>query len=474
MRRRLVFVGVLVAVGALWLASAPAAAAEAPAGTVNGTYEGIAGVNDVVQTAGGNYLLVGLDDSQPGDAVVTKVTPEGEQLWQRTYGDDRVDTFWGGTRAPGGGYVLVGATNTSDGDIDAWAVRIDDTGARQWSQTYGADGFDEFNDVATARDGRLIAAGTTESAETGAEAWAVKLTSRGDRVWGFVYWTDERAGDELFNGIARTPADTYVLAGSEYISDADESDADDDWDAAIVEIDGDGELVGSDRYGHSMLDDSFRDVAVDADGTVYLAGLRNGAFNDSRDRYDFGDAWVRSLDQSRETRWSHTTVLDDYQQFDAVEPVPGGVVAAGRVRPVTGDRDGLLAKVTDDGSTAWNLTAGGPGYEDFDGLAVRTRNNRTSYAVAGERTVGGAFRGWLQTFETSQRGPVVVDGPATDPDADGTYEDVNGDGRFTILDVVGFLNNFDRPAVQSNAAAFDFTGDGRVTILDVVGLLDEV
>jgi hypothetical protein len=70
--------------------------------------------------------------------------------------------------------------------------------------------------------------------------------------------------------------------------------------------------------------------------------------------------------------------------------------------------------------------------------------------------------------------PVVGDTRPTDPDEDGLYEDVDGDGEFTILDVSVLLNAFDEPVVRNNAAAFDFDDDGTVTIIDVSTLLNDL
>lgn len=59
---------------------------------------------------------------------------------------------------------------------------------------------------------------------------------------------------------------------------------------------------------------------------------------------------------------------------------------------------------------------------------------------------------------------------ATDPNGDGLYEDVNGDGEFNILDVQALYANLDKVPVQDNAELFDFSGDGQVNILDVQAL----
>jgi len=61
---------------------------------------------------------------------------------------------------------------------------------------------------------------------------------------------------------------------------------------------------------------------------------------------------------------------------------------------------------------------------------------------------------------------------ATDPDGDGRFEDVDGNGEFTVVDVAVLLDTFDRPVVRENPALFDFDGSGGINIVDVAELLD--
>jgi hypothetical protein len=62
--------------------------------------------------------------------------------------------------------------------------------------------------------------------------------------------------------------------------------------------------------------------------------------------------------------------------------------------------------------------------------------------------------------------------PATDVDGDGLYEDVNGDGEFTIADVQAFFEHRNSDVVQNNAALFNFDDNDPpdVTIRDVQAL----
>ncbi|SEQ93721.1 endo-1,4-beta-xylanase [Natrinema salaciae] len=73
-----------------------------------------------------------------------------------------------------------------------------------------------------------------------------------------------------------------------------------------------------------------------------------------------------------------------------------------------------------------------------------------------------------------QGGVQVGDHCARDPDDDGLYEDVNGDGQTTHGDVNAFFENLDSDDIQGNADAFDFDGNGRIGFSDVISLLRDI
>ncbi|MDS0279521.1 malectin domain-containing carbohydrate-binding protein [Halomicroarcula sp. S1AR25-4] len=58
----------------------------------------------------------------------------------------------------------------------------------------------------------------------------------------------------------------------------------------------------------------------------------------------------------------------------------------------------------------------------------------------------------------------------TDPDGDGKYEDVNGDGSVNVGDAQALFANSDDPVVQDNVEAFDFNEDGSVNVGDAQAL----
>ena len=60
----------------------------------------------------------------------------------------------------------------------------------------------------------------------------------------------------------------------------------------------------------------------------------------------------------------------------------------------------------------------------------------------------------------------------TDPDADGRYEDLNGNGQLDFNDVVLYFNQMDWIAGNEPVAAFDFNHNGTIDFNDIVILFN--
>jgi len=72
--------------------------------------------------------------------------------------------------------------------------------------------------------------------------------------------------------------------------------------------------------------------------------------------------------------------------------------------------------------------------------------------------------------------PTLVVGQITDPDGDGLYEDVRGDGQVGILDVQALFNQLGTDLLSFHSEKFNFSGQNPddVTILDVQALFNKI
>jgi len=169
-----------------------------------------------------------------------------------------------------------------------------------------------------------------------------------------------------------------------------------------------------------------------------------------------------------------TTSNASVGRFAAASDTLGGSLSDVRVRD-NGTR--VRFKVVGTSSGTGNVTLGtvtvrgvAPGNATLSlaDVLVGDRND-SQYAI-------DIVEGATLTVRSAPTAPDVSgDGnPATDPDGDGRYEDVTGDGRANVIDVSVLLGAFDKPVVQNNVALFDYNGDDEVNILDVATLLGQV
>ncbi|HPX74156.1 MAG TPA: dockerin type I domain-containing protein, partial [Methanoregulaceae archaeon] len=62
----------------------------------------------------------------------------------------------------------------------------------------------------------------------------------------------------------------------------------------------------------------------------------------------------------------------------------------------------------------------------------------------------------------------------TDPDNDGLYEDLNGNGRCDFADVVLYFNQMNWIAENEPVSAFDYNGNGEIDFSDLILLFHMV
>ncbi len=110
-----------------------------------------------------------------------------------------------------------------------------------------------------------------------------------------------------------------------------------------------------------------------------------------------------------------------------------------------------LAGVSLDGRTGVELAAtAGPYDRNGSAYAVERIDNRALDVTPGDVTGNGLTM--------------------ADPDDDGAYDDVNGDGSVDVVDAQALFAARDTDPVTHSAPAFDFNGDGAVNVGDVQAL----
>ena len=103
--------------------------------------------------------------------------------FQKTYGSTGND-FGSDVAVLADGYIIAGETAVSSTNSDAVLIRTDLNGEIIWQKTFGSTGYEVFRNVLAANDGGFVAWGSITSTITGhLEAWLVKVNDSGDVIW---------------------------------------------------------------------------------------------------------------------------------------------------------------------------------------------------------------------------------------------------------------------------------------------------
>jgi len=136
--------------------------------------------NGVVQTNDGGFIISGSTYSTNGqvignhgmnDVLVIKINAAGALEWQKCYGGSDFEFGHKIIKSTDGNYIIAARTQSVDGDVvlnhgnmDAWIIKINDTGQLLWQKTMGGPNNDTAFNVNPASDGGFISIGVSASA----------------------------------------------------------------------------------------------------------------------------------------------------------------------------------------------------------------------------------------------------------------------------------------------------------------------
>lgn len=178
------------------------------------------GIDDIpdsaVATPDGGFIMVGMSNS---DGLIIIVDRSLNVVRSITYGGSGQDTFDNIRDLGNGTYLVTGFTESgSRGEHDFWAMVIDGQGRAVWSKTYGGSGDEELCGTTILPGGRYLLLGSTMSSDGDIQggrgvrgykdAWAICIDETGRLLWQF---TGDLAGNDRFNAAAIDPADGGIV-----------------------------------------------------------------------------------------------------------------------------------------------------------------------------------------------------------------------------------------------------------------------
>lgn len=132
---------------------------------------------------GGTIMAGSLDD----DLLVCRCGPDGEIVWQWTYGTDLIDEASVAAATPDGGLVVLASSRLPDnpdgsqGEADLWVLKLDAAGGAEWQKRIGGPADDIGDSVVLTADGGYLITGWSSSFRGGGQydLWLLKLSAAG-------------------------------------------------------------------------------------------------------------------------------------------------------------------------------------------------------------------------------------------------------------------------------------------------------
>jgi len=316
---------------------------------------------DIVLTQDGNILAVGATNHlhvppYSGDALLMKLTLDGDVLWEQTWGGDGYEQAMAVALAEDGGYYVFGETDSyGAGDRDFFLLKITEDGTEDWYRTYGRVHREWPYGMLQLSNGDLMIYGFSEpEVGGGRNQYGIRVRPDGEVIWEYV---GEGHGEELVADAIETAEGDLVLA---VIADED---------GKLVKLGADGAIKWAKRYELSGW--QFASQIVQADDGFLLAG-----FSMSSDSPRQADTWLARSTSTGELEWEKSfgeSVFDDYA--NSMIRLNDGTYLIGAL-----GNGVLLSSVDEEGNILWRRSLVG---ETVYGAMALIELEDGGYLVAG-------------------------------------------------------------------------------------------
>ncbi|MBI4325252.1 MAG: hypothetical protein HY674_08315 [Chloroflexi bacterium] len=361
------------------------------------------------RTADGGFIMAG-GANQPStpappftavpyggrDFSIIKLDAGGNVLWDKDYGGSGNEWLYDAQTTSHGGFILVGETlsditgnktTPNFGTNDAWVVKLNSLGNKEWDQTFGGSSNDVAFAVHQTIDGGYLVGGFSESGadgnktSTGKGAWLLRLDASGNKLWEKTY-----GQTRLYDGVFPIEEDSikrilpaadggFYLGASTYQNDLTLPRLG-QYDYWLMKVDAAGNLVWEKFFG-TWSDDRLYDFIPTGESGLALIGS-GYSYSDSsppevrgnKALPGFGDwdFWMVLTDNNgnkvAERAMGGTALETAYSGFQMPDGgfVLGGVSGSGvggtKTTPWLGSGDGWVVRIAVNGTQLYDFVYG--------------------------------------------------------------------------------------------------------------------
>ena len=279
----------------------------------------------------------------------------GNIQWQKCLGGSLGEDAFSIYQSVDGGYVLVGNTQSNDGDVsgnhgnvdDVWVVKLNSSGIIQWQKCLGGSAYDYATSIQQTTDGGYILTGYTQSnngdvsgnhgSSPFVDAWVVKLNSLGNLQWQKCLGG---TSDDYGYSIIQTTDGGYILASITSSNDGDIIGNHGNEDIWAVKLSSLGNIQWQKCLGGTSGDGGYSIKQI-TDGGYVIAGQTFSNNGDVSGYHGYGDMWVLKLNSLGNIQWQNClggTITERALSFQ--ETTDGGYILAGYTESNNGDVSG--------------------------------------------------------------------------------------------------------------------------------------
>jgi hypothetical protein len=333
------------------------------------------------------------------DFWVLKLDSIGGIEWKKTYGGSSAEQPYSIRQTSDGGYVVAGYTHSNNWDVsgnhgyyDAWLLKLNSDGDIQWQKCLGGSSWEDASDVEQTSDGGYILVGRSQSIDGdvsvnqgGLDYWIIKLDSDGILQWQKSYGGNM---DDIAYAVKQTADGGYIVAGESSSNNGNVSGNHGSSDYWVLKLNYEGKIEWQKSLGGTSIDRA-NDILQSEDGGYVVFGQTSSFNGDVTGHHGGYDFWVVNLSLSGDLEWQKALGGSNFDFGRSIHRTQdGGYVMTGQTQSMDGDAVGNVGgadlwviKINESGGFLWQKSFGGSMGEL--GHSIQQTNDG-GYIVAGE------------------------------------------------------------------------------------------
>lgn len=219
-----------------------------------------------------------------------------------------------------------------------------------WSKTFGGNNNDEGWAIEKTIDGGFLIAGYTISFSSSnwSDIYIIRTDSNGDTLW---TKTIGDSLDEYASDIKRLPDGNFIVAGYGRVNSPN------NYDALLIKIDQDGNVLWTKSYGGSNNDD-FAEVEIVNDGLIAVGTTNSISLMGNKEVY------LLKTDFNGNVHFFKTFNFGDFSEGHSIKELHGGgFIIAGANYFSNTNYNIFIVRCDKDGNFIWQKSFGGAGNE---------------------------------------------------------------------------------------------------------------